>query len=229
MSKKDILKKTFKDTIPVFTGYFVLGIAFGIIMKTKGFGALWSLAMSTVIYAGSMQYLAVDMMTAGTPLITVALTTLMVNARHIFYGISMVDKYKNTGKAKPYLIYALTDETYSLVCTESDMTQEERNFYYLAVSALNAFYWAGSCVLGSLVGSFITFNTEGVDFALTALFVTVFVEQWLSSKDHRPALTGLGASLVCLLIFGKDTFLIPSMLLITLVLSLMRGRKGVKA
>ena len=229
MNRKSILKKALKDSFPVLTGYIVLGIGFGIIMKTKGYGALWTLAMCTVIYAGSMQFLALELITGGASLLTVAMTTLMVNARHVFYGISMVDKYNDTGKMKPFLIYSLTDETYSLVCSENDFSREERNFYYLAVSVLDEIYWAGSCVLGSLLGTFITFNTEGMDFALTALFVTVFVDQWLDSKDHNPAIAGLGISLACLLIFGKDTFLIPTMLLITLSLTLMRKKKGAES
>ena len=179
MDKKEI-KKAFIDTLPVMTGYLVLGIGFGIILKTKGFGVLWALAMSTVIYAGSMQFVAIDLMTGGASLAVTALTTLMVNARHLFYGISMVDRYKGAGKKKPYMIYALTDETYSLVCGE-----ESRHRYYFAVSLFDQIYWVTGSVCGSLLGSIIPFNTEGIDFALTALFVTVFVEQWLSNGIHN--------------------------------------------
>lgn len=218
MDKKEI-KKAFIDTLPVMTGYLVLGIGFGIILKTKGFGVLWALAMSTVIYAGSMQFVAIDLMTGGASLAVTALTTLMVNARHLFYGISMVDRYKGAGKKKPYMIYALTDETYSLVCGE-----ESRHRYYFAVSLFDQIYWVTGSVCGSLLGSVIPFNTEGIDFALTALFVTVFVEQWLSNGRHGPALAGLGASVLCLLIFGAENFLIPTMILITVVLTLMRKR-----
>ena len=218
MDKKEI-KKAFIDTLPVMTGYLVLGIGFGIILKTKGFGVLWALAMSTVIYAGSMQFVAIDLMTGGASLAVTALTTLMVNARHLFYGISMVDRYKGAGKKKPYMIYALTDETYSLVCGE-----ESRHRYYFAVSLFDQIYWVTGSVCGSLLGSVIPFNTEGIDFALTALFVTVFVEQWLSNGRHGPALAGLGASVLCLLIFGAENFLIPTMILITVILTLMRKR-----
>lgn len=220
-----ILKKAFTATLPVMAGYIVLGIGFGIILKSRGYGILWSVAMSTVIYAGSMQYLAIDLMTGGAGLLTTALTTLMVNARHLFYGISMVDKYKNTGRAKPYLIYGLTDETYSLVCGETDMPEEARNRYFLAVTAMDQAYWVLGSALGSLLGAVIKFNTEGIDFALTALFVTVLVEQWLSTKKHGPAIVGVAASVVCLAVFGSDGFLIPSMAAITLILTLMRGKK----
>ena len=204
----------------------MLGLGFGIILKPKGYGAIWAFAMSTVIYAGSMQYLAIDLICGGAGLLTTALTTLMVNARHLFYGISMVEKYKNAGKAKPYLIYALSDETYSLVCVDMDMDmEEERNKFCLFVTALDQFYWVLGSVLGSLLGAVIRFNTEGLDFALTALFVTVFVEQWLSTKDHAAALVGVAASVICLVIFGSGSFLIPSMVAITLALTLMRKRE----
>lgn len=222
---KSILKKAFTATLPIMAGYLVLGLGFGIILKSKGYGAIWAFAMSTVIYAGSMQYLAIDLICGGAGLLTTALTTLMVNARHLFYGISMVEKYKNAGKAKPYLIYALSDETYSLVCVDMDMEEGERNKFCLFVTALDQFYWVLGSVLGSLLGAVITFNTEGMDFALTALFVTVFVEQWLSTKDHDAAMVGVAASVICLVIFGSGSFLIPSMVAITLALTLMRKRQ----
>ena len=225
---KSTVKRAFKDTLPVMAGYLVLGMGFGIILKSKGYGVLWAFSMSTVIYAGSMQYLAIDLITSGAGLITTALTTLMVNARHLFYGISMVDKYKNAGRGKPYLIYALSDETYSLVCSENDLAPEQKNRYYLAVTALDQFYWVAGTVLGSLLGSLIRFSTEGLDFALTALFISIFVDQWLGTKDHAPAAVGVAASVLCLVLFGPDRFLIPSMLLITLALTLMRGKKEAK-
>ena len=222
---KSIRKKAFTATLPIMAGYLGLGMGFGIILRSKGYGAIWAFAMSTVIYAGSMQYLAIDLICGGAGLLTTALTTLMVNARHLFYGISMVDKYKNAGKAKPYMIYALSDETYSLVCVDMDMEEGERNKFCLLVTALDQFYWVLGSVLGSLLGAVIEFNTEGMDFALTALFVTVFVEQWLSTKDHAAALVGLAASVLCLVIFGSGSFLIPSMVAITLALTLMRKRE----
>lgn len=225
---KSTVKRAFKDTLPVMAGYLVLGMGFGILLKSKGYGVLWAFSMSTVIYAGSMQYLAIDLITSGAGQITTALTTLMVNARHLFYGISMVDKYKNAGRGKPYLIYALSDETYSLVCSENDLAPEQKNRYYLAVTALDQFYWVAGTVLGSLLGSLIRFSTEGLDFALTALFISIFVDQWLGTKDHAPAAVGVAASVLCLVLFGPDRFLIPSMLLITLALTLMRGKKEAK-
>lgn len=218
---KKTLKSAFLETLPVMTGYLVLGFGFGIILKSGGYSILLALAMSLFIYAGSMQYAAIGLMTGGAPLITVALTTIMVNARHLFYGISMLDKYKGMGKKKPYLIFALTDETYSLVCSDSiAVDDKKRGDYYFLVSLFNHLYWVTGSVLGAVVGALIRFNSEGIDFVLTALFITVFLDQWLNTKRHMPALIGVASSVICLVVFGKDAFLVPSMLLIALSLCL---------
>ena len=223
---KATIKKAFIDTVPVLTGYLVLGFGFGIIMKSGGYGILLSLVMSLLIYAGSMQYAAISLFGAGASIVTIAVTTLMVNARHIFYGISMLDKYKEMGAAKPYLIYSLTDETYSLVCRDIiPVPESQRKKYYIFTSVFNHFYWVLGTALGVLIGSLISFNTEGIDFALTALFVTVFLEQWLTAKKYIPALIGVGVSVICLLIFGSDKFLIPAMLIIALLLCLYKENK----
>ncbi len=224
MNKGDI-KKAFTASIPVMAGYVVLGMGFGIILKTKGYGLIWAAAMSIFIYAGSMQYVAINLITGGASLITAAFTTLMVNARHLFYGISMIDKYKGAGRKRPYLIFALTDETYSLVCSDETLKGvSDRHLYYFFVSFFNQIYWVAGSVIGSALGSLITFNVEGIDFALTALFVTIFVEQWLDTRDHRPALTGLASSIACLIVFGADKFLIPAMVCITAAFAIMRRR-----
>ena len=208
---KQLFKRALKDTLPVLTGYLVLGFGFGIIMKANGFGILLTAAMSLLIYAGSMQYAAIGLMTGGASLLTVGLTTLMVNARHLFYGISMLVKYRDVGKRKPYLIFGLTDETYSLVCTDPvGIAPEERREYYLLVTLLDQIYWVGGSLLGAAAGTVLHFNSEGIDFALTALFLVVFLEQWLTSETHTPALIGVGASVVSLLVFGADSFLIPA-------------------
>lgn len=218
-----LLKRALKDTIPVLTGYLVLGFGFGIIMKSNGFGIALTAAMSLLIYAGSMQYAAIGLMTGGASLLTVGLTTLMVNARHLFYGISMLEKYRGVGKRKPYLIFGLTDETYSLVCTDPvGIAPEARRDYYLLVTLLNHLYWVGGSVLGAVAGTVLQFNSEGIDFALTALFLVVFLEQWLTTEKHGPALIGVGASVLSLLIFGADSFLIPAMIGIGVMLGLYR-------
>lgn len=218
-----MIKKAFLATLPVMAGYIVLGIGFGIILNTKGYGVLWSLLMSATIYAGSMQYVALDLLGTSASLIAVAVTTLMVNCRHLFYGISMVDRYKNSGKARPYLIFALTDETYSLVCGDlKDIPDDKKNVYYLCVSLFDQSYWITGCVLGSLLGMIIPFNVTGIDFALTALFVTILAEQWFTNHDHIYALTGLICSVVSLIIFGSDRFLIPAMIMITVMLTVLK-------
>lgn len=219
------MKKTWKaaliSTLPVMTGYLVLGFGFGIILKSAGYGIWLTFAMSLLIYAGSMQYVAVGLLTGGASLITAALTTLMVNARHLFYGISMLGRYKGTGKRKPYLIFALTDETYSLVCSDDlPVAPEQRTNYCFLVSLFNHIYWITGSVAGAVAGTLIRFNSEGIDFALTALFLTIFLEQWLTSKRHSPAIIGVAVSAACLLLFGSESFLIPAMLIIALLLCL---------
>ena len=225
---RHLLRRAFVASLPVMAGYVVLGTGFGILFQSKGYGLIWAMAMSIFIYAGSMQYLAVDLLTGGVGLIAAAVTTLMVNARHLFYGISMIGKYQNMGPYKPYLIFGLTDETYSLNCGDlpPDITNAPR--YYFLVSILNQSYWVLGTALGSILGQIIPFSTEGIDFSLTALFITVFVEQWKSTGDHIPALIGLAASVACLLIFGTGNFLIPAMVLITLGLTLYRKTEGGK-
>lgn len=220
-----LLKQVLLKTFPVFTGYIVLGIGFGILMVKNGFGIGWVLAMSLFIYAGSMQYLGISLLTGGAGILQTAIATLMVNARHLFYGVSMVDKYKDMGKAKPYLAFSLTDETYSLVCSEKVPEGVKPAKYYLLLSMFNHFYWVlGSCI-GALLGNIITFDTTGIDFSMTALFVTVFVQQWIDNKEHFPAITGLAASVVCLFIFGSENFLIPTMLVILVALLIWRKTK----
>ena len=225
--RREDIRKAFIASVPVMAGYIVLGAGFGIVLETKGLGLIWAVAMSVFIYAGSMQYVAIELITGGASLITTALTTLMVNARHLFYVISMVDKYKGAGKKKPYLIFALTDETYSLVCSDESVKDVNNKYlYYFTVSLLNQIYWITGTVIGSLSGRMINFSTEGIDFALTALFVTIFTEQWISEKNHGPAIAGLASSILCLVVFGKDNFLIPAMCCIVAVLGFMRKMQG---
>lgn len=219
------IRQAFLKSIPVLAGYVVLGIGFGILMRDAGYGVLWTAAMSLFIYAGSLQYVGVGLLTGGASVLTTAITSLMVNARHLFYSISMIDKYKDAGQYKPYMIFALTDETYSLLCDGMTPSGVDTNQYRFLVSIFNHSYWVTGSVIGSLLGAVLPFSTEGIEFSMTALFVAAFTEQWLTTKDHVPALTGLICTLLCLVVFGKNNFLIPAMLLITLVLTLLRGRE----
>lgn len=221
--KKQTIKKAFWDTLPVMAGYLFLGVGFGIILQQNGYGPLWALAMSLFIYAGSMQYVGIGLLTGGASLLTAALTTLMVNARHLFYGLSMIEPYKGAGRRKPYLIFALTDETYSLVSRKLP-EDVERISYCFFVSVFDQCYWVLGSILGSLAGN-LPVDFTGIDFALTALFVTVFVEQWLGSKNHLPALVGVICAAVCLVLFGADNFLIPTMILIAAILVMLQKVK----
>ncbi|MGM9543072.1 MAG: AzlC family ABC transporter permease [Candidatus Limivicinus sp.] len=226
---KTVFRKALTAALPVMYSYLIIGMGFGVVVQSRGFGPLWAGAMSVFIYAGSMQFVALELIGSGASLLTAAITTVMVNLRHVFYGLSMVDKYKTTGAFKPYLIYALSDETYSLVCNPPELLPGEQRYFYLLVSSMDQACWVLGSILGGLLGAALPFSTEGIDFALTALFVSVVAEQWLSTKEHTPALLGLGLSVLCLLLFGPESFLLPAMLLILLGLSLYRLGKGAKA
>lgn len=219
---RKVVKEAFVRSLPVMAGYLVLGFGFGIIAEKNGYGILWAMAMSVFIYAGSMQYVTVSLLTSRASLLASALTTLMVNARHLFYGISMIEPYKNAGKKKPYLIFGLTDETYSLVCSGEAPDDIDFHQYAFVLTLLDQFYWVTGSVLGAVVGSVLPFNSTGVDFAMTALFITVFVDQWKNTDNHLPALIGVFVSVLCLVLFGPEDFLIPAMLLISAALTVSR-------
>lgn len=222
------LDLAFIKTVPVMAGYIVLGMGFGILLSGKGYGPFWAFLMSTIIYAGSMQYVGVGLIAGGASLLTTFLTTLIVNARHLFYSISMIDLYSDAGRKKPYMIFALTDETYSLLCDGQVPEDTDPQTYRFLVSLLNQIYWILGSVAGSFLGAVLPFDTTGIDFSMTALFVATFVEQWTAQKDHLSALTGVIASVLSLCLFGPDRFLIPAMLMITaalLLVNLVRERR----
>ena len=227
MSRSRVVRLAFLQSVPVMAGYLVLGIGFGILLRDAGYGAGWAFAMSLLIYAGSMQYVGVGLLSGGASLLTAALATVTVNARHLFYSISMIERYRNA-KGKPYLIFALTDETYSILSDGKTPEGVDPDRYRLLVSAFNHCWWVTGSVLGSALGSVIPFSTEGIAFSMTALFIASFTEQWLTTRNHIPALTGLLSTLLCLLLFGSERFLIPAMLLITLALTLLRGHAAMR-
>ena len=224
-------KRAFLKTLPVLAGYLVMGAGFGILFRVSGYGPVWALGMSVFLYAGSMQFVGISLLTSGASVITVAVTTLLVQARHLFYGLSLIDRYKGAGFKKLYMIHAITDETYSLVCSTEVPKDVKPHAFYFALSLLDHIYWITGCVLGNLIGGFLSFDTTGLDFAMTALFVTIFVEQWQSTKEHRPAILGAVLALVCLVLFGAENFLIPAMFAITLGLTALWKplEKGVQA
>ncbi len=216
--KKKTAKAAFLKSLPVFAGYLVLGTGFGVMLADAGYSVLWAFVMACTMYAGSMQYVAVSLLASGATLISTAITTLLVQARHLFYGISMIDKYRGAGWKKFYMIFALTDETYSLLCDGKNPEGTDRHLFCFLVSLFNHCYWILGCVTGAVLGTTLNFNSAGIEFAMTALFVTIFVEQWKTTRNHIPAIIGVISTAVCLAIFGSEDFLIPSMLVITVLL-----------
>lgn len=209
-------------TIPVFTGFLVLGAAFGILMNSRGFSLFWTIFTSTFIYAGSMQFVSVAMLAAGFHPFGAFLMTLMVNARHLFYGISFLEKYRGTGKLKPYLIFSLTDETFSLICSAVPPAGADKKWFLFYISSLNHLYWITGSALGGILSGLFTFDTRGIEFVLTALFVVIFISQWKSTDNHLPALIGIFGAVICRLIFGASDFIIPSMIFILLMVTIMK-------
>ena len=212
-------------TIPICIGFLFLGISYGFFMHSKGFSFLYPVLMSLFIFAGSMEFVTVNLLlTAFNPL-SAFLLALMVNARHLFYGISMLDKYKNTGLKKPYLIYGMCDESFCINCTVTPPADVDKGWFMLFVTLLNQIYWVAGAALGSLLGSVISFDTTGIEFVMTALFVVMFINQWEETDNHRSALTGVFCSMVCLFLFGAQHFIIPAMALIIACFSLMARPK----
>lgn len=203
----------FHQTIPVLFGYLFLGTAYGILLQRSGFGVIWAFFTSLFIYAGSMQFVLVGFLSGGISFLSAAFTTLSVNSRQIFYGISFLEKFKEMGKSGPYMIFSLTDETYSLLCgTKVPLDCNENRVFFL-MSLLDQIYWITGSVLGALLGELITFDTSGIDFAMTALFVVIFTEQWLSAKSRFPAVVGLLCGGVSLAVLGPSNFLLPALFL----------------
>lgn len=207
-------------TIPVMVGYLFLGAAYGILMNVNGYGIGWTFAISVLVYAGSLQYLGVTMLAGMVHPAAALLMSLMLNARHLFYGISMLGKYGEVKGRRPYLIFGLTDETFSVVCHDMPPKSLNQDKVYFWITLLDQCYWVLGSVLGAIAGSFITFDTAGLDFALTALFVVIFVDQWKQKEGHAPAVIGVLASAVCLRIWGASSFIIPAMILILVILTL---------
>ena len=213
-----------KQTIPVMLGYIFLGIAFGLLIQNAGYNALWAFLISVVVYAGSMQFVLVTLLTSGAGLLSAALMTLFINGRHIFYGLSFVEKYKKTGKAYPYLVFSLTDETYSVLCgTKIPEGMEEKKVYFW-ISFLDQCYWVAGLVIGALAGSYITFDSTGIDFSMTALFIVIVVEQWQETKSHFPALLGAVCGILWLVVLGPDRFILPALCSCVVILLLVRRR-----
>ena len=222
-NKKAAFFAALPHTLPVFTGYIVLGAAYGILMDSKGFSLLWIILASVFVYAGSMQFVAVALLAAGFDPLGSILMTLAVNARHLFYGISMLDQYRGVGRMKPYLIFTLTDETFSIVCSALPPEGVERKWFYFFISLLDHIYWISGSILGGLLGSMINFNTKGIDFVLTALFVVILINQWKSTTNHLPAIIGIVSAILSRILFGPTDFIIPAMISILIFVTVLKS------
>ena len=220
--KWNALKAAFPYTIPIFAGFWFLALAYGIYMNVSGFSFWYPMAMSAIIYGGSLEFVAVSMLLSPFAPVQTFLMTLMIQARHLFYGISMLDKYKHLGAKKLYIIYAMCDETFSVNYTAKIPDGVDRGWVSFFVSLLNQIYWVSGATIGGLLGSLIHFDTTGLDFVMTAMFVVIFMEQWMKEKHHFSELIGLIAAVGCLLIFGADNFMIPTMICILAALSFLK-------
>lgn len=220
---KAAAKAAFPITIPVLTGYLFMGMAFGILLQSKGWGPLWAFAMGLFVYAGSGQFMAVGLLAGGFQPLTAFLMTLMVNARHVFYGISMLERFKNYGKAKLYMIFSLTDETFALLNAAEPPAGIEEKPFFISIAVLDHFYWVAGCTLGGIIGTAMPINTTGIDFVMTALFVVIFLEQWQKKQNRVPAIIGLGGSLLCRILFPPGWFILPAMAVLVLAFTLARS------
>ena len=220
--KKETFKQALKDSLNILPGYIVLGIGFGVLLKAKDYGFLMCLFMSGLIYAGSMQYVGIDLLSTGALLITTFFMTIMVNIRHLFYGVGMLEKYQNLKRHRIYNIFALTDETFSIACSK----KVEDEDYYFFLSVLNHSYWITGSLIGNVLGDILPFNYTGIDFSMTALFIVIVISQWENSTDHLPVILSFIISIICLIVFGSDDFLIPSMIGIIICLFVLRKIRG---
>ena len=222
--KRKALKAAFPHTIPIMTGFMFLGMAYGIYMNASGFSFIYPLCMSLLIYGGSLEFVAVEMLLSPFAPIQVFIMALLIQARHLFYGLSMLDKYKGIGWKKFYLIYGMCDGSFSVNYTADIPGDVDPGWFMFFVTLLDQFYWVASATFGGVIGSLLPINTEGISFVMTAMFVVIFMDQWLKEKNHTSSLLGLGISFLCLLVFGPDSFMIPTMFLIIVSLTLLRKK-----
>ena len=218
------LAAAFPVTVPVLMGYLSIGIAFGLMLERAGYNFIWAFFMSLTIYAGSGQYLGVELLATAAGLGTVAVMTLLINFRHLVYGLSMLEKFRGMGWRKFYMIFSLTDETYALLAgADVPVGVRPRDFYF-AVAVLDQLYWIAGSVIGGVAGGVLSLDITGIDFAMTALFVVIAVDQWKSAKERLPALLGAGCTLIFLILMGEEQMLLPALGAIVAALLLLRPR-----
>jgi 4-azaleucine resistance transporter AzlC len=220
--RKKALKAAFPYTIPIFAGFWFLGLAYGIYMNVSGFSFVYPMIMSLIIFGGSLEFVAVEMLLSPFAPVQVLIMTLLIQARHLFYGISMLDRFKHMGWKKFYLIFGMCDETFSINYTAQIPEDVDRGWFMFFVTLLNHFYWVSGATIGGLIGSLINFDTNGISFVMTSMFVVIFMEQWMKEKHHISAYIGLGAATLCLFLFGADSFMIPTMIVIIVFLTALR-------
>lgn len=220
---RQTVRFAFYKTIPVLLGYLFLGLAFGLLLQEAGYSFWWALLSSGIVYAGSIQFVLVEFLSGGTGFLTVAVMTLLINSRHAFYGLSFVEKFRKM-KTYPYMIFSLTDETYSLLCSLKVPEGIDEKKAMFLIAFFDQLYWVAGSVLGAALGQVLPFDMTGIDFAMTALFVTIFVDQWREAKSHLPAIVGLCSAAVCLLIFGGSNFILPSLIITVGILMALKGR-----
>lgn len=214
----------FPNTIPILAGFLFLGIAYGIYMNQSGFKFYYPMFMSFIIFAGSVEFATVSWLLGSFDPVNIFFLTLMINARHLFYGLSMLEKYNIPGWKKLYLIYGMCDESFSINATVDVPKDIDKGLFMFFVTMLNQIYWVAGATIGGIFGSFIPFDTKGIEFVMTALFIVIFLENWLKEKDHSASVIGLFISFICLMIFKGTNFIIPSMIIILSILTLLRGR-----
>ena len=226
--QKNIIKNSFKysleRSVPILIGFFPVGTVYGLMMSAAGYNFLWSAAASLFVYAGSLQMLMISFFRSDMSILTIAVTALLLNSRHIFYGLSFIEKFRSYGGWKWFLIYGMPDESYSLLCSYVPREGVEEKWVHIFSTGLIWLYWIAFSVLGGLVGQLITFDTTGIDFALTALFIVILLDQIKSTGMKLPALIGGVSSVLCIIILGRDNFLLPSLAVTVLVLLLLRNK-----
>lgn len=222
--RRKALKAAFPYTLPIFTGFWFLGLAYGIYMNASGFSFVYPMVMSLLIFGGSLEFVAVEMLLSPFAPVQVLVMTLLIQARHLFYGISMLDKFKGMGIKKFYLIFGMCDETFSINYTADIPEDVDKGWFLFFVTLLNHFYWFSAATIGGIIGSLLTFDTSGISFVMTAMFVVIFLEQWLKEKNHASSLIGLSVSALCLLCFGADSFMIPTMIAIVVLLTVFQKK-----
>lgn len=216
------LKAAFPNTIPIMAGFFFIGITYGIYMRASGFPIIYPTIMSIIIFGGSLEFVAVEMLLSPFAPVSVFMMALLIQARHLFYGLSMLEKYKKTGFKKLYLVYGLCDESFSINYTANIPEGVDKSWFYFFVTMLNQSYWVIGATTGALIGSLFKFEIKGISFVMTAMFVVIFLDQWMKEKIHISAFIGIGASLICLLIFGPNSFMLPTMIVILAILAIFK-------